>query len=120
MSTNGARNVIERYLRGIVDHDWDEVSSCVAEEVVRVGPFGDTYQGREAYVAFLSKLMPTLQDYSMRVHRLEVSAGGRCALAELTETMSFDGEVVETPEALVFDFDDDLIEHVAIYIRRTG
>jgi SnoaL-like domain len=120
MSTDGTRNVVERYLRGIVDHDWEEVSACVTEEVVRVGPFGDTYQGREAYVTFLSKLVPTLQDYSMRVSRLEVSSGGRCALAELTETMSFDGEVVETPEALVFDLDDERIDHIAIYIRRTG
>jgi limonene-1,2-epoxide hydrolase len=120
MSSGGSRKAVERYLQGIVDHDWEAVSSCLATDVVRVGPFGDTYRGKEAYLAFLSKLMPTLQEYSMRVDRVVTAARGRCALVELTETMRYDDEKIDTPEALIFDLEDDLIEHIEIYIRRTG
>lgn len=110
-------NVVERYLAAIAGHDWDALRACVADDVVRVGPFGDTYTGRDGYVGFLAGLMPTLVDYSMDVHR--VVEAGPVALAELTETMTWDGERVSTPEALVFDVGpDDRIRRIGIYIRR--
>lgn len=108
--------VVGRYLRAIVAFDWDALLACLDPEVVRVGPFGDTYTGRDAYVAFLSGLMPTLVDYSMDVHR--VVDAGRVVTAELTETMTWDGERVVTHEALVFDITpDDRIRRIAIYIQ---
>jgi ketosteroid isomerase-like protein len=111
------QSIVERYLDRIVAHDWDAMAACVTDDVVRIGPFGDTYRGKEDYVAFLSALMPTLEGYSMRIDR--VVAEGRFALAELTETVEMGGTSIETPEALVFDLDESgLISHIAIYIQR--
>jgi ketosteroid isomerase-like protein len=116
-SPQSGRDVVERYLDRIVAHDWAALSDCVAADVVRVGPFGDTYSGKGDYLAFLSGLMPTLEGYSMRVDRIVAEA--RFAVAELTETVEFDGTPIETPEALVFDLDGDgRICHIAIYIQR--
>lgn len=109
-------HAVERYLRAITAFDWDALRDCVTGDVVRIGPFGDTYTGRDAYVGFLSGLMPTLVDYSMDVHR--VVDAGPVVTAELAETMTWDGERVVTHEALVFDVtDDDRIRRIAIYIQ---
>ena len=110
---------MERYLGAVVAHDWEALEGCLAEDVVRVGPFGDTYTPRAPYVAFLAGLMPTLPGYSMQVDRITYS--GSRAFAELSETVEVDGAPLETPEALVFDLDDDgRIAKIGIYIRRVG
>jgi len=101
----------------MVAHDWDGMATCLADDVVRVGPFGDTYSGKGPYVEFLSALMPTLEGYAMRIDR--VVGEGSFAAVELTETVEIDGKPIVTPEALVFDLDQDgLIAHIAIYIQR--
>jgi ketosteroid isomerase-like protein len=111
--------VVVRYLDRMVAHDWEAMAACLAEDVVRVGPFGDTYTPRAVYVAFLSDLMPALPGYSMRIDR--VQSIGRTVLVELTEIVEIDGTPLETPEALVFDLDDGgRIAHIAIYIQRLG
>ena len=69
-------SVVERYLRAVVDHDWSALADCLADDVVRVGPFGDTYTPKGPYVAFLEELMPSLEAYSMKVERI-VDAGAR-------------------------------------------
>ena len=113
------RAVVERYLDRMVAHDWEAMAACLAEDVVRVGPFGDTYTPREPYVAFLSELMPTLPGYAMRIGR--VVETGRTVVVELTETVTVSGSPLDTPEALVFDLDGDgRIAHIAIYIQRLG
>ena len=113
------RAVVERYLDRMVAHDWDAMAACLAEDVVRVGPFGDTYTPRQPYVAFLSQLMPALAGYAMRVDR--VVKTGRTVVVELTETVEVAGSPLETPEALVFDMDEaGRIAHIAIYIQRLG
>jgi len=114
-----AGRVVERYLERLVAHDWDAMAACLAEDVVRVGPFGDTYTPKDAYVAFLSELMPSLPGYSMRLDR--VVSSGRTVMVELTEIVEIAGSPLETPEALVFDLDDDdRIAHISIYIQRLG
>ena len=111
--------VVERYLRAVVAHDWDDLAACLAEDVVRVGPFGDTYTPRGPYVEFLSGLMPTLAGYDMKVER--VLYAGSVAVAQLSETVEIDGAAVVTPEALVFDLDaSGRIARIGIYIQRSG
>jgi ketosteroid isomerase-like protein len=111
--------VVQRYLARLVVHDWPSVAACLAPDVVRVGPFGDTYTRREPYVAFLADLMPALPGYSMRVDR--IVGLGSTVVVELTEVVEVGGSALETPEALVFDLDDDnRIAHIAIYIQRLG
>ena len=109
--------VVERYLEAVVGHDWEALASCLAADVVRVGPFGDTYTPRDPYVAFLAELMPSLPGYAMRVDR--VLYAGAVAVAELTETVEMQGKPVHTPESLVFDLaPDGRIARIAIYIQR--
>src|SRR5215469_10243494 len=111
--------IVERYLEAVVAHDWETLAACLTEDVVRVGPFGDTYTPRDPYVAFLAGLMPSLPGYSMRVDR--VVYAGDVAVAELSETVELDGTPVETPEALVFDLaGDGRIARIGIYIQRQG
>jgi len=113
-------DIVERYLSSIAAHDWDALGACVTDDVVRVGPYGDTYRGRDDYVAFLAELMPTLAGYEMHVHRVAYSADRRVAMAELSETVDLDGEPVVTPESLVFDLSDDgQIARIRIYIQRS-
>jgi len=119
MATEDLGTVVERYLDRLVAHDWDAMAACLAQDVVRVGPFGDTYSPRDTYVAFLSALMPSLPGYSMQVDR--VVSSGRTVLVQLTEFVDVGGSPLETPEALVFDLDaQDKIAHIAIYIQRLG
>jgi ketosteroid isomerase-like protein len=122
-ASDGASDVVERYLAAIATHDWDTMAGCVADDVVRVGPYGDTYRGRAAYVDFISALMPTLPGYHMEVARVVYGAGpeGGFAAAELTETVELGGAAHRTAESLLFDLNaSGLIRHVAIYLRQSG
>ena len=103
--------IVERYLEAITSHRWDELRECLRDDVVRVGPFNDEYRGRDAYVDFLSDLMPTLPDYRMDVQR--VTYAGGLAFAELAETVAG----VRTEEALVFELDGACIVRVDIFIK---
>ena len=107
----------------MVAHDWDTMGSCVTDDVVRVGPYGDTYRGRAEYVAFISALLPTLPGYRMDVARVIYADDRRLAVAELSETIDTPGGPLRTPEGLVFDLDQlngGRISHIAIYIQRRG
>lgn len=115
----GPGAVVLRYLDRMVAHDWEAMAACLAENVVRVGPFGDTYTPRDPYVAFLSGLMPGLPGYSMRIDR--VLSVGATVVVELTEIVDIGGSPLETPEALLFDLDEEgSIAHITIYIQRLG
>ena len=104
---------MERFLDRMVAHDWEAMAACVTDDIVRVGPFGDEYRGKDEYVAFISDLMPQLGGYAMKVDRVVYT--DRVAMAELTE--SVDG--TDTPESLVFDLaDDGRIARISIYIQR--
>ena len=62
--------IVERYLDAIVSHDWDVVGECVADGIVRVGPYGDRYAGRDDYMPFIADTMPKLKGYAMELHRV--------------------------------------------------
>jgi ketosteroid isomerase-like protein len=111
--------VVEEYLDAVATHNWDRMRAAVREDVVRIGPFGDTYIGRDTYLEFLSDLMPTLPGYSMDVARVTYLDGDRRAVAELSETVTVDGAPLVTPEALLFDLDEDgRISRIEIFTRR--
>jgi ketosteroid isomerase-like protein len=113
--------IVERYLEAIVGHDWTALSECLTDDVVRTGPFGDTYTPKAPYLEFISNLMPTLENYSMRVDRVVYAEDEKAAVAELTETLELGGSVHVTPEALVFTTSDaGLISKIDIYIKRLG
>jgi ketosteroid isomerase-like protein len=111
--------VVERYLGAIVEHDWATLSECLTDDIVRTGPFGDSYTPKAPYLEFISSLMPTLQNYSMRVDRVVYADDASAAVAELTETLEMGGSVHVTSEALVFTISDaGLISKIDIYIKR--
>src|SRR3954447_1439540 len=104
--------IVERYLGALTAHDWDALRECLTDDVVRVGPYRDEYRGRDAYVEFLARLMPTLPSYAMEVTR--VTYVDRLVFAELTETVAG----VRTEEALVFELAaDDRIERIDVFIK---
>lgn len=111
------RGVVGRYLATMQAHDWDAMAACLAPDVVRVGPYGDSYSGRPDYVRFLAELLPSLPGYSMEVERIEYAAHGALAVAELSETVEVDGRPLRTPEALVFEIEGGLVSRIRIYIQ---
>jgi limonene-1,2-epoxide hydrolase len=109
---------VETYLKAIIAHDWTQLADLVTEDVVRTGPFFDVVEGRSDYVAFLSKLMPTLPNYSMDVGHISYVDDGRRAYAELTETLDVDGKPHRTPEVLVFEVTGERISRIDVFIKR--
>lgn len=117
--------VVERYLDAIIGHDWDALAGCLSDDgFSRVGPWGDEYPDKAAYVAFIADLMPRLPGYDMRVDRVAYSADERLAVVELTETVDVDGRRHPTPEALVFDLEGDgangRIRRIQVFIQTLG
>lgn len=112
--------IVEDYLDAVATQDWERMVTRIREDVVRIGPFGDVYSGRDDYVKFLADLMPTLPGYSMNISRVTAVDDGRRVIAELSETIEMDGKPLVTPEVLLFDLDaDGLIARIEIFTRRS-
>ena len=118
-TVSGAAAVVMRYLEAVAAHDWDTAGGCLSPDVHRTGPFGDVYQGRDQYLAFLSQLMPTLVGYHMEIERVFPAGRGGTVVAQLTETVEMDRKPVVTPESLIFELDDqNTIREIRIYIQQ--
>jgi ketosteroid isomerase-like protein len=116
--TNPSSTIAVRYLQALSRHDWDEVTSCLARDVVRRGPFGDDFEGVTTYVSFLQSTMPSLPGYRMDIDKVTALVDQRIMI-ELRETIEVDGRPLVTHECLVFDVDPDgLIEEICVYIRQ--
>lgn len=109
--------VVEAYLDAIQSHDWTRLADCVTDDIVRVGPYGDTYTGRDDYIGYISKLMPTLPGYGMDVKRVTITGGD--AFVELSETVEVAGLPTVTNEVLVLRLDGDRIARIEIFIQRS-
>lgn len=110
-------DTVERYLHAVASQDWDPLGECLADGVVRIGPYGDRYDGRADYLAFITDLMPKLKGYAMKVDRVTY-ASDTLAFAELSETVERDGEPMVTPEVLVFGLGGDgRIARIEIFIQ---
>ena len=110
--------VLEGYFAALREHDWERLGACLAEDVHRIGPYRDEVHGRDAYVTFLSRVIPSLRGYVLRVSRI-VHAGDDASLVLLSETVDADGGRTEFPEALLFEFDAQRrIASVDVYIKR--
>jgi len=110
--------VVERYLAAIAAQNWNVVGECIADDVVRVGPYGDRYAGRDDYLTFIAELMSGLSGYAMELRRVTYS-GDALAFAELNETTELDGTPHRTEEVLVFAIDDEgRVARVDIFIQQ--
>jgi hypothetical protein len=109
---------LEQYLDALRAHDWQRLGACVADDLVRTGPFLDVVRGRRAYVEFLAGVVPSLRNYELRVSRIRRLEDG-AAVVELSETVDLEGVRTETPEVLLFEFDaQGLIRRIDIYVKR--
>jgi ketosteroid isomerase-like protein len=109
---------VGRYLTALRAHDWAELRSVLAPAVVRIGPYGDVYEGRDVYAAFLEALMPTLPGYRLDVGR--VVDAGATVFVELTETVDAADGPLATDEGIVFDVDaGGSITRVAVYLQAS-
>jgi SnoaL-like protein len=114
---HSAGALAERYLLAVAAQDWAGVEACVAPGVVRLGPYGDDYEGRAPYLAFLQRTMPALPGYRLDIDTVTEVGEGR-AFVELRETVNVEGAPLLTHECLVFDVVEVQIARVAIYIRQ--
>jgi len=111
--------LLQRYFDALRRQDWAALRGCLAEGVHRTGPYLDVVEGREAYVAFLAQVIPSLPHYSLEVSRVHLLAEGGGAFVELSETTDVDGVPTRFPEALRFGFDESgRIREVDVYIKQ--
>jgi hypothetical protein len=111
-------SAVGRYLAALGRQDWDALAACLTDDVVRIGPYGDVYEGRDAYVAFLAETLASLPGYELRVERLIVASA--TVVAELNETIDGPQGRMRTDEAIVFDLaPSGLIRRVGVFLRRT-
>jgi SnoaL-like domain len=105
----------------MAEHDFDLLATVVADDVVRTGPYGDTYKGKAAYVEFISGLLPNLPGHRLGVTRLAAVDDGHHVFTEIHETVEVNGAPLVTPEVIVLDLDDaGLIATITIYIQTRG
>jgi hypothetical protein len=114
-------DVIGRYFDAMRAHDWSALGDCLADEgLERVGPFLDVVKGKDAYLKFLSEIVPSLENYTLTIfhtHRID----DRQAVVELSERFDVEGVSAEYPEAIFFALDDGgRIRNVRIYIQQPG
>ena len=113
-----SKPTLEQYFGAMRSHEWQRLAGCLAADVVRTGPFLDVVRGREAYVSFLSKVVPTLKNYQLEVLRIHETLDGS-AFVELRETLDVDGQSTTFPEGIFFAFDDrERIREVSVYLQR--
>ena len=109
---------LDDYFQALRARDWDGLSACLAEDVRRVGPYVDVVRGRQAYVAFLSRVIPSLQNYQLRIERIR-PLDAHSALAEISESVDVDGVRTEFPEVILFELDDaGAIRGVDVYMKQ--
>jgi hypothetical protein len=119
MTAVSGSGVVERFLHSMTCHEWGAMGSCLTDDVIRIGPYGDEYRGRNEYVAFIAGLLPSLPGYVMELDR--VVYGGSVATAQLAETVEVEGRLLRTPEALVFDLaPDGRIARIEVYVQTLG
>lgn len=110
--------ILERYFDALRTQDWESLASCLSDDLQRSGPYLDMIRGRRPYVDFLSRVLPSLSNYELKVSRIR-ELPSRSAVVELTEAMEIDGVRREFPEVLLFDLDEQgLILRIDIYIKQ--
>jgi hypothetical protein len=112
-----ARDVVQRYLDGLADADWDAVAACLAPGVERIGPYRDEFHGRADYVEFLQHTISALSGYELVIAGM-IADGNRVAV-ELSETVDDGGGRLHTDETVLFDVTDGLISRVAVYLQTS-
>ena len=107
---------VQRYLDALGGLDWSALEGTLAEDIIRIGPYGDRVEGRAEYAAFLERVVSGLPGYQLEVKR--VRAVEDDVLVELAETIDADDGRLRTEEALVFGVDSSGgIARIEVYIQ---
>ena len=70
-ATEVGTGIVERYLKCLTDHDWDGLATTIADQgLTREGPFCDLIEGKAHYLAYLRKVLTTLQGHRLEVRRV--------------------------------------------------
>jgi limonene-1,2-epoxide hydrolase len=117
MSDVSVSNVVGRYLDCLATSAWQDLATCLAPDVERLGPYRDAVRGRDAYTEFLRTTIESLSGYELHVVR--ALAAGASVVVELHETVDDGDGRLRTDEAVVFDVDDELITRVAVYLQTS-
>jgi limonene-1,2-epoxide hydrolase len=112
-----ARDVVQRYLDGLAEADWDAVAACLAPGVERIGPYRDEFRGRADYAEFLQNTISALSGYELVIAGM-IADGNRVAV-ELSETVDDGDGRLHTDETVLFDVTDGLISRVAVYLQTS-
>jgi ketosteroid isomerase-like protein len=112
-----ATAIVRHYFDALVARDWIRLSTLLAADVVRNGPYGDDFEGRDEYVGFLRSTFATLRDYDLRIR--SISGGATTAVAEITETVTMNGARLATDEAIVFEVGESAITRVGVYLQAS-
>jgi ketosteroid isomerase-like protein len=114
----GGAGVVERYFAAMMAHDWDGLRACLADDFSRDGPYPEhAWRGPDAYVAFVSGLLPGLRNHGVEVTR--ITPAGHVVHAELTETVELEGRQSTVRIANAFEVTaDGRIRHVEVFVRR--
>lgn len=117
--TAAAEATVRRFVDRLSAQDWAGFAGTLAEDVERIGPYGDLVRGRQAYVEFLAAVVSRHPNYAVRERRVTAAADGSRAFAEITEVLTLYGVVTEYPEVLAFDLDGaGRISRVGVYMIR--
>lgn len=108
---------VDEYLDAIRSQDWERLRAVLAPDLVRHGPYGDHFDDRETYLAFLRETFTTLGDYRLDVRGAFGTESRTCV--ELAETATVDGRRLHTEEAVVFSVDGDHITEVRVFLQRS-
>jgi hypothetical protein len=115
--------VVEDWVTAYLARDFDAVAACLSPtDFERVGPYLDVIADSAEYVAFLSRVVPTMgDDYRLDIERVVYVPEEHVAYAQLVEHYRHDGEVRDTPEIIVFGLGDDgRVTRMRLYLQRPG
>jgi hypothetical protein len=110
---------VEEFLERYNNRDWEGLAGCFSPTGFhRIGPYGDVIASSSEYVEFLRGIVPTLgPEYRLLTTRIVYADG--TVVAELVEHFEADGQLRETPEAIVFDLDAaGLITDMHLYLQH--
>jgi hypothetical protein len=110
---------VEEFLERYNSRDWEGLAGCFSPNGFhRIGPYGDVIASSSDYIEFLRGIVPTLgPEYRLSTTRIVYA--DRAAVAELVEHFEVEGELRETPEAIVFDLDAaGLITNMHLYVQH--
>ena len=85
------RDTIREYYEAVHEHDWEKLSSTLADDVVRIGILSDIEadisRGKEPYLAFVAKVIGSFDYHTMEIIEIFYSPDRQWACAETAETI---------------------------------